>query len=163
MEHHITLSNDRKLVLVEEGNCLVLATVDQDEKIGYYLLKIDEEGIFVYPNSGSSCMDITEALVPDDAPEPSILDSAKAYNDETEIDPYVYEVRCFCDKDGHLLRDPQGGLVSYVVTTQATMREANAALKRAQAAFNAAKVRVPQGYLTVRPVLKPKFKRTNQE
>jgi hypothetical protein len=61
MNHVITLSNGRKVMLQEEDSRLTVCQLDDDDT-PWYLCQIGADGVLVYPNSGSGPEYLTEGL-----------------------------------------------------------------------------------------------------
>ena len=62
MEHHIRLSNGRRLVIQERYEELSIATADKDGDIEYYICSLDINGVSVYTNSGTATWNLVEGL-----------------------------------------------------------------------------------------------------
>ena len=60
--HYLTLSNRKRLVVIETKGGVEIATADDDDEIEYYLCRIDNNGIQVSTNSGYAIWNLTEGL-----------------------------------------------------------------------------------------------------
>lgn len=61
MTHEVTLSNGRKLALIERDNELAVAQVDPDDT-PWFICAIVPDGVLTYPNSGDATQYLTEGL-----------------------------------------------------------------------------------------------------
>lgn len=64
MDHRITLSNGRRLLLEEGTNCLSLCFEEKPDDDPWWILTIGRDGILVAPNSGTAPEELVAGLSP---------------------------------------------------------------------------------------------------